>query len=151
MIPWKYRQIWYDIRDWFNPRQKWLFKRIPNHWVDKDTLWEICILEGIKHYVEQEHVFDVLCNDNPPEQAEFLKEVRENYRLITEVLPSLEQGMELAWKEIPHRSLDDINKGMTKFDYDMTYGVVNKFEKEIADLKTKVMWWAVTNRESIWT
>lgn len=150
MIPYKYRQIWHNIRDWFNPRQRWLTKKIPNHWVDKDTLWEICILEGIKHYVEGERCFEILA-DNPEDQKKFLDEVRENYRLITEVLPSLEQGMELAWKEIPFRGLDQINKGMSKFEYDMTYGIVDKFEKEIADTKTKIMWWAVTNREKIWT
>jgi len=151
MIPYKYKQIWYDIRDWFNPRQKWLIKKIPNHWVDKDTLWEICILEGIKHFVEKEKVFDVWCNDNPPEQAEFIKEVRENYRLVTEVLPSLESGMEMAWKDVPPTDFSKINRGMTSFQYDMTYGVIDRYEKEIVELKTKVMWWAVTNRNKLWT
>ena len=58
MIPYKIRKYWDELRWWWNPRQKWLIKKIPNHWVDKDYLWEICILEGIKHYVEQDGGLD---------------------------------------------------------------------------------------------
>ena len=28
---------------------------------------------------------------------------------------------------------------------------IDKYEKEIDELKTKVMWWAVINRKKLWT
>lgn len=67
MIPYKIRRILDEIRWWWNPRQKWLIKKIPNHWIDKDYLWEICILEGIKHYVEQDGGLDCCESPNYPE------------------------------------------------------------------------------------
>ena len=149
MMPWVIRDKWDKLRWWLRPRQIWLTKKIPNHWVDKDYLWEICILEGIKHYVEGERVFEVLCNDNPPEQAQFLKEVRQRYNEITLALPSLEKQVEDAWKKVPKWDIKDINT--RKVDYDATYGEVDRLEKAISDLKTEIMEWAVKNREKIWT
>lgn len=146
--------VMWNIRNWFNPRQKWLTKKIPNHWIDKDTLWEICILEGIKHYVEGE---DALNNfetsqrdpEYPDHQKKFDREVSKMYEEITVALPKLEKQLEWAWKKVPHWNLEDINT--RKIDYDATYGETDRLEKEIADLKTKVMIWAVKNRGSIWT
>jgi len=57
-LPYYIEDTWWKIRNWFNPRQKWLTSKIPNHWIDKDTLWEICIIEGIKHYVEGENALN---------------------------------------------------------------------------------------------
>ena len=149
MMPWVIREKWDKLRWWLNPRQKWLTKKIPNHWIDKDYLWELVILEGIKHYVEGERVFEVLSNDNPPEQAQFLKEVRQRYNEITMALPSLEKQMEDAWKKVPKWDIKDINT--RKVDYDATYGDLDRLEKKIFDLKTEIMEWAVKNREKIWT
>ena len=38
-----------------------------------------------------------------------------------------------------------------KTDYEKIYGEVDQKEKEITNLKTEIMVWAVTNREKIWT
>jgi hypothetical protein len=43
------------IHWWMFPRQKWLIKKIPNHWVDKDYLITEVIFESIIHFVEEEH------------------------------------------------------------------------------------------------
>ena len=59
--------------------------------------------------------------------------------------------MEMAWKDVPPTDFSKINQGMTKFQYEMTYGAIDKYEKEIDELKTKVMWWAVINRKKLWT
>lgn len=148
--PYQVRETIWAIRAFFNPRQKWLTRKIPNNWIDKDRLLEICILEAIKHYVEGEDVFNVLSNDSPPEQAQFMREVRHAYDLIVKQLPLLEKELELAWKKVPVRDWGDINKSVPG-DYETTYGDVDRLEKKIAELKTEVMLWAVKERESMWT
>ena len=106
MIPYKIRKYWDELRWWWNPRQKWLIKKIPNHWVDKDYLWEICILEGIKHYVEQDGGLDFnnyVSNQTdasyPEWQKKFDKEVKTMYDYITVILPILNKELEDAWKK----------------------------------------------------
>jgi hypothetical protein len=44
----------YQIEAWFNPRQKWLTKTIPNTWCDKTTLIPNILFTCIEHYVEKE-------------------------------------------------------------------------------------------------
>ena len=153
ITPYKIRRIWDEIRWWWNPRQKWLIDKIPNHWIDKDTLWEICILEGIKHYVEKDGGLDHYessQNDTsyPEWQKKFDREVKTMYDYITVMLPILDKELEDAWKKVPHFDLKNINE---KTDYEKIYGEVDQKEKEITNLKTEIMVWAVTNREKIWT
>lgn len=157
LIPYPIRN-WYDcVRFWLNPRQKWLTKQIPNRWIDKDSLWELCILEGIKHYVEKDgglHYYDAAQKDPdyPQHQREFDKEVRDNYELITVRLPAMEKELEAAWKKVPHFDFKSfIGTNTSKRDYNETYGEVDRIEGEIGFLKTQIMIWAVTKRGSIWT
>ena len=44
----------YKIKAWFNPRQKWLTKTIPNTWCDKTTLIPHLLFTCLLHYVEDE-------------------------------------------------------------------------------------------------
>jgi len=44
----------YQIYAWFNPRQKWLTKTIPNTWCDKTTLIPDLLFTCLIHYVEDE-------------------------------------------------------------------------------------------------
>ena len=154
IIPYKIRNVWDEIRWWWNPRQKWLIKKIPNHWIDKDYLWEICILEGIKHYVEKDGGLDHYeSSQNDPAYPEwqktFDKELKNVYNEITMSLPSLEKQLEEAWKKIPVLFSWEIP--IKKIDYYKTYGEVDRIEKEMHDLKTEIMVWAVTQRDCIWT
>jgi hypothetical protein len=152
IIPYKIRKVWDEIRWYFNPRQKWLTRKIPNSWIDKDTLWEICILEGIKHFVEQDGGLGYDGQNDPtyPEwQKAFDIKVRFYYEMITKKLPELEKQMEEAWKNIPVLFSWEIP--IKTIDYNKTYGEVDRIEKEIHDLKTEIMVWAVTQRDCIWT
>lgn len=46
--------IWYKISAFFNPRQKWLTKHIPNTWKDKPELIQDILFACLIHYVEEE-------------------------------------------------------------------------------------------------
>ncbi len=160
-ISYEIKNLWYGIRNFFNPRQRWLTKQIPNSWVDKDWLWELCILEGIKHYVEKDdglgdseiwrcyYVRNQADPEYPQHQKDFDKEMYQMYDLITIRLPELEEQLEEAWSKVPKRDITKLP--LPPIDYEATYGEVDRIEKEITDLKTKIMVWAITNREKIWT
>ena len=50
---WKW-SVWYPLCAWFNPRQKWLTKLIPNQWMDKPELIKDILFACLVHYVEEE-------------------------------------------------------------------------------------------------
>ena len=158
MLPCWVTEIYDDIRHWFNPRQKWLTKQIPNHWVDKDWLWELCILEGIKHYVESDNglgfnEWDFERNQSDPEYPEdqkiFDREVQWAYDEITIRLPHLEVKKEKEWQKIP--KFENNSFSINLDDYEKVYGMYDELEKEIKDRKTEIMIWAIKNRERMWT
>ena len=147
------RNFWYSqVVSRINPRSKWLTKKIPRTWVDKDTMLEICVLESLKHYVDVdgEDAFHVLSTTNPPEQAEFMAKVKHYYELATVKLPALQKEIDDEWERIPHFDLDDINSRQAG-DYDRIYGKVDRLEKEFYDLQTEIMVWVVQNRNGLWT
>jgi hypothetical protein len=159
MIPYRVRDWWWKARDFFSPRQRWLTKKIPNHWVDKDTLWEICILEGIKHHVDHDaglRGYETSQTDPeyPEHQKVFDRETKEMYDNVVHYLPALEYRAKEAWDALPKRDLltsINLNQYWSKGDYETMYGEIDRLEAEVAALKTKIMVWAVTNRASIWT
>jgi len=150
-----WKDLWYtQISSRICPRQRWLTKKIPRTWIDKDYLIELVIFESIIHYVEKEKCFEVLNfepdNDGPNGQYHFLKEVEAMYGFITLKLPQMEKELEDAWKRVPDFNLNDINS-RKEGDYEKIYGEVNQIEKEIKDLKTLILEWSVREREKIWT
>lgn len=151
-LPYSIKDRYYAIRDWFFPRHRWLTKRIPNGWCDKDTIIEICLFESVKHFIEPEgeNACGILCCDGPENQKRFMEELKTMYRFITVVIPDLEKKLESAWDKVPHETLDNINKEMSDVEYEAIYGEVNRLEKEIEDLKDLVCEWVVKNRKNMW-
>ncbi len=50
----KIKRTVYAIQVYFNPRQKWLFKKIGNEWNDKDYIIETALFESMVHFWEAE-------------------------------------------------------------------------------------------------
>jgi hypothetical protein len=101
--------IKYSICAYFNPRQKWLTKTIPNRWCDKTSLIPHLLFTCLVHYVEeekglqddydysedlkagfvsQEYVDSVLTTD---------RELREVYNYIKTERPGLELHLEVSY------------------------------------------------------
>lgn len=152
-LPYSVKDKYYAVRDWFFPRHRWLTKKIPRSWRDKDSIIEICLFESVKHFVDPngEDACGVLCSDSPENQKRFMEELKAMHRFITVVIPDLEKKLEAAWDKVPHRTLNDINRGMSDAEYEAMYGEVNRLEKEIEDLKDLVCEWVVKNRQDMWT
>ena len=147
-----WHDVWYkQVSSRWSPRNKWLTKKVPRTWVDKDTILEIVVLESLKHYVDKdgEDCFGII-NTECEEQREFYGEVRRNYELATQKLVALQKELDAEWDTVPHRTLKDINNS-TKDDYERIYGKINRLEQEIYDLQTEIMVWVVKNRNGLWT
>lgn len=147
--------LYYKIKCFFRPKQKWLIKKIPNRWVDKDTLLEICVLESLKHFVEKEEGLEGL--KEAQNDLNYSKEQREHeakllamYHLATATLPYLNEQLNQEWDKVEVLTLDQINTS-TKEDYERRYGKIDRLEEEIYNLKTKIMAWVIENRGSLWT
>jgi hypothetical protein len=48
------KNIWLSIKEFFSPKQRWLIKKIPNHWMDKPELIQLVLFETLIDYVENE-------------------------------------------------------------------------------------------------
>lgn len=151
-IPHSIRDCYYKGKCYFFPRQKWLTQKIPRVWQDKKNIIEICLFESLKHFVSKdgEDCFGVLLSGEKchEPQRTFMREVQENYNIITIDLPELEKQLAEEWK-----NFENFQESFTKDiqSYEEKYGEIDKLEKEISDLKTKVMVWIVNNREELWT
>ena len=116
--------FWWDVRyrisAFFNPRQKWLTKTIPNTWCDKVTLIPHLLFACLTHYVEdekglqdhtdwtedlekgyisQEYVDSVKNTDN---------ELREVYNYIKTERPELEKQHENSYPTPSSKAINDI-------------------------------------------
>ncbi len=146
-----WRHFYYDyIRCRICHQQKWLVGKIPRTWTDKDHILEICVFASLIDYVEGEKCFEVLNTEGPPFQVAFLRKVLENYEIVKYQLPKLEKQLAYEWDNIPEHDWKDINNG-DKDEYDRLYGKIDRLEKQIYDLQTKVMTWVVVHRDGLWT
>jgi hypothetical protein len=135
-----YRNYWWyrKVSTFFNPRQKWLTKQIPNTWCDKTTLIPQLNFAMIVHFVDVEKCFENTVYDDSPEHIKFASELKECYNFIKVVLPELEKQRDASYP--------------TTYtgDYYKDYGELNRLEKIIDEETTKWLVWIVTNRNHFW-
>jgi hypothetical protein len=155
----------YKLKCRFKSQQRWLTKKLPRTWADKDTIFEICLLEGIKNFVEgecplgsEENIFAHFESsqkdpEHPEHQKLFEKELKECYDLITITLVELEKQLANEWDsvKIPIDDLGQWIKNLNDASLPYKYERIDELDKKIEDLKTKVMTWAVVNRQCMWT
>ncbi len=134
--------LWDNVRYFFNPRQKWLTKQIPNSWCDKVSLIKDVNFSMIVHFVEDEKCFENTDYEGSSEgHVKFARELMECYLYIKTRRPMLDK---MYWDAFPK---DDEYTG----DYQKDYGETNRLEKELEEQDTKWLTWIVTNRGFLWT
>ena len=159
--PWFWLYCWTDIKCFFNPRQRWLTKKIPNHWCDKVELIRIVLFESLVHYVDEEKCFDVLAWDEEDIEGcdlnlkTFFNEKRERkakiikcYDYITKQRPQLSADLDKAYPEF---DIDDILQICKTMNYLETYGEVNRIETLIEKLDNETLSTILELRERLWT
>jgi hypothetical protein len=138
----KLSDYWDNICYFFNPRQKWLTKQIPNSWCDKVTLIRDVNFAMIVDFIEGEKCFERTDYEGSSEgHIKFARELMECYLYIKTRRPMLDK---MYWDSFPD---DDKYTG----DYLVDYAETNRLEKEMEEQDTKWLTWIVTNRGYLWT
>ena len=156
-ISYKIKDLYYLIRDFFNPRQRWLTKKIPNHWCDKVELIPLCLFTVLKHFVEEEMdnvIWDwseevksgFMSQEYADREAAREKDIRSLYHYITVERLALEQQRDNSYP--PY---DDLTKPLKKGDYEKLYGEVNQLEKLLEEKDTDALIRIVNLRGYLWT
>lgn len=144
-----FKELKVKIKTFFFPRQRWLYRKLPRHWIDLDSCVEICILERFRYFVEKEGCFkntDYVWNEESKVLGE---EIKKYYDLLTIRILALEKDLDKAWEKVPNFDLFDLNKKKT--NYSENYGEIDRLENEIFDLKTEIMEWVIKRRDYLWT
>lgn len=167
--------IKYSISAYFNPRQKWLTKTIPNRWCDKTSLIPHLLFTCLVHYVEeekglqddydysedlkagfisQEYVNNVLTTD---------RELREVYNYIKTERPDLVEQHENSYPTPQQPNTEFFTKGedghytlrsceeLYGMSYEEAYAETHRLE---ALLEEKDMWAMKTiikHYQKMWT
>ena len=110
----------YKIEAFFNPRQKWLTKTIPNTWCDKVTLVPHLLFSCLTHYVEdekglQDHIDWTEDLEKGYISQEYVdsvkstdKELREVYNYIKTERPELEKQHQNSYPTPSSKAINDI-------------------------------------------
>lgn len=63
-----WRELYWSVKNYFWPQNKWLTKHVPKGWIDKDALLENILAATIVEFVEGEEGFKVTVWDDTPER-----------------------------------------------------------------------------------
>jgi hypothetical protein len=176
----KIKRMWWDFKDWLKPKQRWLYRKIPNHFCDKVELIKICIFESFIHFVEVEKGIEYIWHDEyekdpyvSPEYKEHYKNLKsqfdEIYNYIKYERPILEQQLDAAYPENINGGVmsfpvyEDLEETKIKYhqmhscetmygkSYEEAYGEVNRLDALIKARDEWAMIEIVKLREFLWT
>jgi hypothetical protein len=166
----------YPITTWFNPRQKWLTKVIPNTWCDKVELIPLVNFAILIDFVEKENGLNQLDMDWEQEMRDghvsqdyidkvmhVYGELKAVYNYIKVEKPQLEKDLENSYPKrlvpidqvfIPlpcggaqMASTETIYGG----SYNEVYAVTNRLEKLIDEKDTWALQKIIEHRHCLWT
>jgi len=164
----------YQIKSWFNPRQKWLTKDIPNTWCDKVTLIPHLLFSCLVHFVEEEKGLqdeydwsDDIAKGYVTQQYvdknnKIYSDLRKVYNYIKTERPILEKQhndsypTELDGRDLFTR-LKDGSRIMNRCEdiygmsYEEAYAEVNRLEKLINKKDLWAMNTIIKYQKSMWT
>jgi hypothetical protein len=167
LLPYKIRQIIHMIKEkirvFFKPQQKRYRAVIPKTWCDLTELIVIVNLEFIKGFYEDEFTSGWVNWNATPEHKEFSKWLKKAYKYVSQDRPKLEKDIENAYP--PFETTNSIfekkmvdglvtrvsSKPNLKGEYFKLYGKVDRLEKKLKDLDSKIIKEMVDCREYFWT
>jgi hypothetical protein len=135
-------RYWDEVCYFFNPRQKWIKKQIPNSWCDKTHLIPLINFAIVVDFVENEDALNVTDWEASSAQAsQFEKELKDCYDYVKIRRPKLEEDLGNSYPD---------EEKMTG-DYYVDYADHNRLEIEMDKNDTKYLTWIVVNRDFFWT
>ncbi len=136
-----YDWLW-KIRDYFYPQQRWLIKKLPKHWIDKDKLFELVLFEGLVHFVEHEKALEVIDWNSTDNGSEIAQMIHEIYNWIKIERPVKSKELDIAFDAYCRANNPNEAQHQSKICADL--------EEEIDRRDTKYLVWLVANRHLLW-
>ena len=176
--PYFWRELKWNIRDYFFPKSKWLFKKIGNHYCDARGLVDIVLFEILVHFVEVDKGLDSIWSDElyaddlekgyineeyKNERSEIRNQLWTAYHYIKNERPELEKQEEESHPKPlkPHAEWivrgEDGNSRMLSCEerYGMSfqeaYAENMRINKQIEDSDTLTMEIIIKHRKYLWT
>ena len=168
--------FWKDIKTiiscFFFPRQRWLTRKIPNHWCDKVELIKLVLFECLIDYVEGEKCFEVLSWDSKDyeewgvegeyiskEKEKLKKTITDAYNYIKVERPQLEKDYEASFPDsiVPAfytkngKTIWASCEQQFGMSFEDAYGNNMTIEKKIEELDQKYLHDIVEIRQTLWT
>jgi len=149
--PYIWRDLYYNIKCWFRPQNRWVMKNIPNRWVDKDTIIETILFDCVVHYIEEEKTFEKIEWSNTPEIENMLKEIHQWVKTDRKLKFKERDAAYPPFGEVMKRvgGMGNPDKSPKK-SYEELYGEVERLEKFIESKDTEYLRWIVEHREYLW-
>lgn len=104
-----WRELYWSVKNYFWPQNKWLTKHVPKGWIDKDALLENILAATIVEFVEGEEGFKVTVWDDTPERLDVYHKLNNAYHWFkwqrqalerkNNELPVLLLGAAQSWAE----------------------------------------------------
>lgn len=150
--------VYYGFKCFFNPKQKWLTKEIPNTWCDKVELIPRLLFASLIHFVEKENGLSQL-NVNWDDDLkagfisqEYIDNVNKTYGELKDVYEYVKNEREglhkLLSESYPPFPLPPEMKSMK---YEELYGETNRIEELICNKDRWAMHTIVTHVGCLWT
>lgn len=139
-----WEDLLYRIQCFFNPKQKWLTKKIPKTWCDKVELLKLTCFESIVHFVEGENAFEVIDWEGSSHDHKVAKkELQTAYDIVKVQIPLVNQELDLHWEARKTSSIFDNFEKIEK-DGEIFYKTKEMLEeekiwtKQLVDLSAKL-------------
>lgn len=176
--------FWYElkwkIRNYFFPRNKWLFKKIGNDYSDISGIIDVCLFECLVHFVEVEKGLDSIWSDElysedldkgyiseeyKDNRSTIRNELEEAYNYIATERAILENQRDNSYPE-PLKSetpwFTTVEDGRKIFrmlsceerygmSYEDAYSEIIRIEQELEDRDNRYMHTIVKHRQYLWT
>jgi len=152
---------WSGIRAYFNPRQKWLTKVIPNTWCDKTELVPLVLFTILIDFVESEKGTDQLHVDWTDElekgyvTKEYVESVKAIYAELEEAYHYAKTGRAALQKALdesyPEIDMTRKDAWKTEQPYHIAYAETNRLEKELEDKDQWAMGIIIKHVGVLWT
>jgi hypothetical protein len=147
-IPYQLRNGWYELKCFFNPKNKKYRAAIPNTWTDVCVLIEDVNFAFIKGFYEDEYKSGIVDWEASGEQcSKFAKWLEKAYQYVTVERPQLQKDLDAAYPPLTAKRLTEVNKNT----YEQDYAEVHRIETLINKSDTKILTEIVKYRQYFWT
>lgn len=148
LIPYQVREFYRKhIETIWSPQHSRLRKVIPRYWHDLDYILTRVNFEIIKSFYEDEFIDGPVDWEADEKHKEFANWLFSAYHYITVTRPDLENEMDAAYPDNVNIDSNLFNKST----YKSLYGEVDRIEKYIHKMDTKILIELIRRRDFLWT